>query len=89
MSPSANNKSGTAMRVFTLEELKKYDGSKGVSYVAYAGKVYDVSGSFQWKKGVHQIRHHAGRDLTRALKQAPHHPDLLFKFPMVGKLAQS
>jgi len=77
------------MRVFTLEELKKYDGSKGTAYVAYAGKVYDVSKSYQWKKGVHQIRHRAGRDLTRALKQAPHIPDLLFKFPVVGKLAQS
>jgi predicted heme/steroid binding protein len=76
------------MKVFTREELKKYDGTKGTIYVAYAGKVYDVSGSFQWKKGVHQIRHHAGRDLTVALKQAPHRPDLLFKFPVVGKLAE-
>jgi len=75
------------MRVFTREELKKYDGSQGIVYVAYAGKVYDVSQSYQWKKGVHQIRHHAGGDLTRALKQAPHLPDLLFRFPVVGTLA--
>ena len=76
------------MKTFSQEELKKYDGSKGVSYVAYAGRVYDVSDSYQWKKGVHQIRHHAGGDLTRALKQAPHTPDLLFKFPVVGTLAE-
>jgi len=75
------------MRVFTLEELKGYDGSHGIAYVAYKGKVYDVSGSFQWQKGVHQIRHRAGRDLTRALKDAPHLPDLLLKFPVVGTLA--
>jgi predicted heme/steroid binding protein len=75
------------MRVFTREELKNYDGTKGVAYVAYNGKVYDVSRSYQWKKGVHQIRHHAGGDLTRALKQAPHTPDLLFRFPVVGTLA--
>ena len=75
------------MKLFTIEELKKYDGSQGIAYVAYKGKVYDVSQSFQWKKGVHQIRHHAGLDLTAALKQAPHTPDLLFKFPVVGKLA--
>jgi len=75
------------MRVFTRQGLKKYDGSRGVAYVAYAGKVYDVSKSYQWKKGVHQIRHYAGRDLTRALKQAPHTPDLLFKFPVVGILS--
>jgi len=75
------------MRVFTREELKKYDGSQGAVYVAYKGKVYEVSKSYQWKKGVHQIRHHAGCDLTRALKQAPHTPTLLFKFPVVGTLA--
>ena len=77
------------MRTFTSQELRKYDGTKGTAYVAYAGKVYDVSQSYQWQRGVHQIRHHAGRDLTQALKQAPHSPDLLFKFPVVGKLAKS
>jgi len=51
------------MRVFTKEELKKYDGSKGVAYVAYHGKVYDVSQSFLWKSGVHQVLHRAGCDL--------------------------
>ena len=75
------------MKLFTIEELKKYDGSQGITYIAYKGKVYDVSQSYQWKKGVHQIRHHAGADLTDALKQAPHNPALLFKFPVVGKLA--
>lgn len=76
------------MRVFTREELKKYDGTNGISYVAYRGKVYDVSKSLQWKKGVHQVTHKAGQDLTEALKEAPHLPDLLFKFPVVGKLAE-
>jgi predicted heme/steroid binding protein len=75
------------MKEFTREELKKHDGIRDTAYVAYNGKVYDVSQSYQWKKGVHQIRHHAGLDLTAALKQAPHTPDLLFKFPVVGKLA--
>jgi predicted heme/steroid binding protein len=75
------------MKVFTREELKKYDGSKGIAYVAYAGKVYDVSRSFQWQKGVHQVTHYAGCDLTDALKQAPHGADRLEKFPIVGELA--
>jgi hypothetical protein len=35
------------MRVFTREELKKYDGSQGIAYVAYMGRVYDISNSFQ------------------------------------------
>jgi predicted heme/steroid binding protein len=77
------------MRVFTREELEKYDGSQGIVYVAYKGKVYDVSGSFQWKKGIHQVTHYAGRDLTDAMKKAPHSAERLFKFPVVGKLAES
>ena len=74
------------MKVFTKEELRKYDGSNGVAYVAYDGKVYDVSHSFHWKRGVHQVMHHAGYDLTYALKQAPHGFDMLEKFPIVGEL---
>ena len=78
-----------SIRVFTKEELKKYDGSNGIAYVACAGKVYDVSHSFHWNKGVHQVRHCAGCDLTHALKQAPHGADMLEKFPIVGKVVES
>ena len=74
------------MRVLTKEELIKYDGSNGLAYVAYEGKVYDVSQSFHWKGGIHQVTHHAGCDLTYALKQAPHGFDMLEKFPIVGEL---
>jgi predicted heme/steroid binding protein len=76
------------MKRFSLEELKKYDGTNGVSYVAYRGRVYDVSKSFQWKKGVHQVSHQAGQDLTEALKDAPHLPNLLFRFPVVGEMEE-
>jgi predicted heme/steroid binding protein len=76
------------MKEFTREELKKYDGSQGISYVAYRGKVYDLSKSFQWKKGAHQFIHKAGQDLTDDLKDAPHLPSLLFRFPIVGELAE-
>jgi predicted heme/steroid binding protein len=74
------------MKVFTKEELKKYDGSSGVAYIAFGGKVYDVSQSFQWKRGIHQVIHHAGCDLTEAFKQAPHGPEMIEKFPIVGEL---
>ena len=74
------------MQTFTKEELKKYDGRSGPAYVAYAGKVYDVSHSFHWKMGVHQVLHRAGCDLTEALDKAPHAHDLLDKFPIVGEL---
>jgi predicted heme/steroid binding protein len=75
------------MKQFSLEELQKYDGSQGISYVAYRGKVYDVSKSFHWKRGKHQVVHKAGQDLTDALEDAPHIPALLFRFPVVGELA--
>ena len=76
-------------RVFTKEELKKYDGSNGSAYIAFRGKVYDVSQSFHWRKGVHQVMHHAGCDLTEALGKAPHSSEILDKFPVVGRLLDS
>lgn len=74
------------MKTFTSEELKQYDGSTNPAYVAYDGRVYDVSPSFHWKRGVHQVMHHAGYDLTEALSGAPHGPGMLRKFPIVGRL---
>jgi len=73
------------MREFTGEELAQYDGRNGnPAYVAWNGKVYDVSASFLWKDGVHQVFHRAGVDLTNALEQAPHGEDFLERFPLVG-----
>lgn len=77
------------MKVFTKEELRKYDGSKGVAYIAFRGKVYDVSRSFQWRKGTHQVIHRAGCDLTGAFEQAPHGANMLDRFPIVGELLDS
>jgi len=79
-----------AIRVFTKEELKKYDGSDGrAAYVAYEGKVYDASQSFHWGKGIHHVTHYAGCDLTEALEGAPHSRDMLDKLPIVGELLDS
>jgi predicted heme/steroid binding protein len=75
------------MKVFTKEEVAQYNGKNGnPAYVAYKGKVYDVSSSFLWKDGTHQALHSAGVDLTKALEQAPHGEDVLEKFPVVGIL---
>jgi len=74
------------MRTFTKHELGQYDGSNGVTYIAYNGKVYDLSDSYHWRTGIHHVRHHAGCDLTDALEQAPHDIDLLEKFPVVGEM---
>ncbi len=75
------------MRAFTREELSEYNGKNGnPSYIAYKGKVYDVSASFLWKDGRHQVFHVAGVDLTDALGQAPHGVEAIEKFPVVGIL---
>jgi len=77
------------MKIFTREELRKYDGSNGLGYVAFNGKIYDVSQSYHWRRGIHQVMHHAGCDLTEALKRAPHGADMLARFLVVGELLDS
>ena len=75
------------MKKFTERELALYNGENGKpAYVAYKGKVYDVSASFLWKDGKHQVLHNAGADLTLALEQAPHGIEALERLPVVGIL---
>ncbi len=75
----------TEMRKFTLEELARCDGRDGRrAFIAYDGKVYDVSDSFLWKDGKHQVVHLAGTDLTGALEQAPHGPEFFEKVTLIG-----
>lgn len=75
------------MRVFTREELSEFSGKNSkLSYVGYKGKVYDVTGSFHWKNGDHWVVHHAGTDLTKEMKDAPHFDDLLVPFELVGTM---
>ena len=71
----------------TAEELHSFDGKEGrPAFIAYKGKIYDVTNSKLWKEGSHARKHHAGRDLTEALKTAPHAEDKLLSMPEVGKL---
>jgi predicted heme/steroid binding protein len=74
--------------IFTGQELKKYDGSNGVIFIAFLGRVYDISHSFHWKGRVHHAMHRAGCDLTEELKLAPHGPDMLDRFPVVDELLE-
>ena len=75
------------MKEIDLEELEQSDGKDGKPiYVAYQGKVYDVSGSKLWKTGRHMNRHQAGRDLTTDIQAAPHTPEVLERYPQVGVL---
>ncbi len=75
------------MREITLDELRTADGREGrPAWIGYGGRVYDVTGSFLWKGGVHEARHAAGRDLTAELEDAPHGVEFVERFPMVGRL---
>ena len=76
-----------SLPVFSAEELAKYNGKDGNrAYVAYEGKVYDVTDIPAWNGGVHQNRFEAGKDYTEILnKQAPHSPsNLTSNAPIVG-----
>jgi predicted heme/steroid binding protein len=75
------------MRRLTREELSQYNGKEGSpAYIAYQGKIYDVSHSFLWQKGRHQVLHAAGMDLSAELDAAPHGADMLERFPVIGVL---
>jgi predicted heme/steroid binding protein/uncharacterized membrane protein len=75
------------LRKFTVEELKEFNGENGKPiYIAYKGRVIDVTGSKMWRGGSHMKRHSAGADLTAEIAQAPHGLDVLDRFPQVGIL---
>ena len=74
---------------FSKEELGKFNGKNNPPYIAYKGKVYDVSHCSHWKDGIHQGLHEAGCDLTRYMKDAPHGEDVLDKFPLLGDLEKT
>ncbi len=69
----------------SIEELAQKDGTQGRPvYVAYEGKIYDVSQSSLWKTGRHMRRHSSGKDLTTDMGGAPHGPEVLQRYPQVG-----
>ncbi len=80
-------------RVFTAQELKKFDGKNGQPvYVAVDGVVYDLSKVKYWKDGSHMNMHEAGEDLSddiknRAPKGIHKGGAILSRYPKVGVLA--
>jgi predicted heme/steroid binding protein/uncharacterized membrane protein len=75
------------MKEFNAAELADFNGENGKPiYIAYAGKVYDVSESKLWRHGLHMKRHGAGQDLSTDIQAAPHEADVLQRFPQVGIL---
>jgi len=78
------------LREFTLEELKRYDGRDGrPAYIAYKGKVYEVTESDLWISGDHQGQHEAGKDITNEMKHAPHGEEMLERVKLIGVLASA
>lgn len=77
-----------SLKLFTLEELRKFDGAEGRPvYVGYKGIVYDVSSSPLFRGEKRMRCHLAGKDLTREMEIAPHGEELVFKFPVIGRLS--
>lgn len=75
------------MKKITREELAVNNGKNGsLAYIVYKENIYDVSTSFLWRNGKHQVIHEAGEDLTEALAKAPHGIEMLLRFPVIGKL---
>ena len=74
-------------RPFTVEQLKEFDGKEGrPTYVAYRGRVYDVSASSLWSDGGHSGVHSSGCDLTNEIGNAPHGEEALLNFRIIGEL---
>ncbi len=73
---------------FTIEELANYDGKDGKPvYLAFKGKVYDVSDSPFWMGGDHLGAHQSGKDLTEEIEFAPHGPENIDRVILVGVLS--
>lgn len=70
----------------TLQQLSLRNGQdKPEIWVAFEGKIYDVTESKLWRNGKH-YEHWAGQDLTKELADAPHNAKVFEKFQQIGVL---
>ena len=75
------------MKEISSEELLPFDGKEGRPiYIAFGGKIYDVTKSPLWSKGLHMNRHPPGKDITGEISAAPHGTEVLERYPQVGFL---
>lgn len=76
-----------AQKKVTLQELTQNDGKDGKpAWIAYKGKVYDVTESSFWMEGEHMGMHTAGKDLTDDLEMAPHKDEPFSRIKYVADL---
>jgi predicted heme/steroid binding protein len=84
---SNSTSSSSSSKVFTADDLKKYNGQNGnPAYVAVKGTVYDVTNAKKWKSGKHENGIVAGVDLTNSMSKSPHGESVLKDVPVVGQL---
>lgn len=77
----------TEQKKVTRQELEENNGKNGKpAWMAYQGKVYDVSESSFWIEGEHLGMHNAGKDLTNELEMAPHREENFVRVKYVGEL---
>jgi predicted heme/steroid binding protein/uncharacterized membrane protein len=75
------------MKEFTAEELTSFNGKDSRPVlIAFQGKVFDVTKSPLWTKGLHMNRHLSGKDLAGEISAAPHGTEVLERYPQVGVL---
>lgn len=75
------------MKEFTAEGLSSFNGKEGNPvYIAFEGRVYDVTKSRLWSKGLHMNRHPAGRDLSAEISAAPHGTEVFERYPQIGTI---
>jgi predicted heme/steroid binding protein len=75
------------LKIFTKSQLALRNGQdKDEIWVAFRGKIYDVTASRLWRNGKH-YEHWAGQDLTDELADAPHSETVFQKFEVVGVLS--
>lgn len=71
---------------YTKSQLALRNGQdKPQIWVAFKGRIYDVSSSRLWSAGKH-YEHWAGQDLTEELADAPHTDSVFEKFTIVGTI---
>lgn len=74
------------MKTYTNAQLALRNGQdRDEIWIAYQGKVYDVTESRLWRNGKH-YEHWAGQDLTDELPDAPHTDQVFKKFTVIGVL---
>lgn len=75
-----------SLPVYSRAQLALRNGQdKPQVWVAYRGKIYDVTDSRLWASGKH-YEHWAGQDLTDELEDAPHTEKVFERFMVIGIL---